>query len=86
MNIKKLTTEYVEWADSQGVTPGWLDLSDFEPTLPVMKSVGWVVHEDKKMLSLCGNIAAETKSTLFQGNGIITIPKKCILKRKKIIV
>lgn len=69
----------IEWLDSHGVSAGWQRLDNYESTLPVMKSVGWIVYENDKLVSVCGNMAEETDSTAFQGNGIMTIPKCAIL-------
>lgn len=76
--------ELIEWLDSQGALSGWHDLKDFEPSIPVMKSIGFVVFENDQLVSLCGNIGEETPSTLYQGNGIMTIPKVCIQKRTRL--
>lgn len=84
MKNKILSPIYIEWIDSHGVTSGWIDLNDFMPDMPIMKSIGFIVYEDKDKISVCGNVGEETKSTLFQGNGIMTIPKNCIVRRKKL--
>lgn len=84
MKMKRVKLVYVEWLDSQGVTSGWQDFSHYKPSLPVMRSCGWVVHEDKSSISLCASIGDETPTTLYQGNGIMTIPKICILSKKVI--
>lgn len=59
-------------------------LADFTDVLPAMKSVGWLMYENELLLPLCGNIAEETDSTVFQGNGIMTIPKKAVLSIKEL--
>lgn len=82
----ELKIELIEWLDSQGVLSGWQDLKEFEPTMPTMKSIGFVVFENDQMVSLCGNVGDETPSTLFQGNGIMTIPKVCIQKRVTVTI
>lgn len=74
----------IEWLDSHGVLPSWVKLTDFTAVLPVMKSVGWLVYENEVLLSVCGNISEETDSTVFQGNGIMTIPKKDVLSIKEL--
>nr|WP_121272915.1 hypothetical protein [Pedobacter schmidteae] len=75
---------YVEWIDSQGCTPSWVRLDDYKPELPIHKSIGWVIYEDDNILSICGNIADETSTTLYQGNGIMTIPKIAIIATKEL--
>lgn len=69
----------IEWVDSHGCTPSWTSLENYRAVLPIMKSVGWLVFEDENLYSVCGNISEETESTVFQGNGIMTIPKKAVL-------
>lgn len=76
--------EYVEWADSFGVESGWQNPVGRKPNIVVTKSIGWVVFEDKNVLSISGNYAKECDETIEQVNGIMNIPKKCILKRKRI--
>lgn len=73
---------YIEWVDSQGCTPSWVKLSDYTPELPTHKSIGWVIHEDATSISFCGNIADETETSCYQGNGIMTIPKIAITKQR----
>lgn len=79
-----MKTLYVEWVDSHGCTPSWVGLEGYAATLPVMKSIGWVVYENDDLISICGNIGEETENTLSQGNGIMTIPKRCIICTKEI--
>lgn len=75
---------YIEWLDSQGCTPSWTDISNYSPEIPIQRSIGWVVHESEQSISICGNIADETTTTLYQGNGIMTIPKVSITKTKEL--
>lgn len=77
---------YIEWVDSYGCTPSWMDLNGYEASLPTMKTIGWVIYENDNLVSICGNISEETEYTLFQGNGIMTIPKRCIISIKEITV
>ncbi len=76
----------VKWVDSHGCTPQWQDLTDYETELPIMKSVGWVIFENDKLLSVCGHIAEVTDSTPFQGNGIMTIPKQALVSVRELSV
>lgn len=75
---------YIEWIDSQGCAPSWVDLTNYKPELPTHRSIGWIIHEDEKSISFCGNIADETATTLYQGNGIMTIPKIAITSKREI--
>jgi hypothetical protein len=70
--------KYVKWHDSYGVGAGWEDISDFQPNELLIESIGFVLYEDEKIISLTGNYADETDRTAQQANGIITIPKCCV--------
>ena len=86
INNNSLKLVLVAWEDSQGVLSGWQRLEDFTAEVPTVYSIGWVVRENEKMISVCGNIGEETESTAYQGNGIMTIPKTCILSVKELKV
>jgi len=75
---------YLEWVDSQGCTPSWQHISDYTPELPIHKSIGWIIHEDTKSVSITGNIADETETSYYQANGIMTIPKVAITDRREL--
>ena len=70
--------KHIKWHDSYGVSAGWEDVSDFKANELIIHSIGFVLHEDDKVISLTGNYASETDKTVEQANGIITIPKCCI--------
>lgn len=80
--MKKLV--YIEWEDSQGCSPSWQRTANYDPEVVIIKSVGWIIHENKKTISIAGNIAEETNTTDAQANGIMTIPKRCVVKRKNV--
>lgn len=69
----------IKWYDSYGVSSGWEDVSTFKPNNLLIESIGFVLYEDDKIISLTGNYANETDRTAEQANGIITIPK-CSVK------
>lgn len=77
---------YVEWLDSFGCTSSWQSLEDYSPVAPIMKTIGFIVYESKDLLSLANSIGDETEYTLEQANGIMTIPKNCIVQLKKIAI
>lgn len=70
----------IDWVDSYGALAGWQEIEGFTPELLTVKSSGVVVYEDDKIISIAQNYAKETKYTPEQANGIMTIPKACILK------
>ena len=69
----------IEWEDSYGVESGWRDISNYSATVLIIKSIGKVIYEDDKIISLAHNFADETENTPMQANGIMVIPKACIV-------
>lgn len=67
------------WKDSYGVISGWKDISDFCASPLTIHSYGKIIYEDNDLISLTGNYAEETENTVEQANGIMTIPKCCII-------
>ena len=72
----------VKWHDSYGVDSGWRDISDYTANLLIITSWGKVIFEDKKTIALAHNYAPETDNTCMQANGIMVIPKACIIETK----
>ncbi len=70
----------VEWEDSQGCPQGWQFFEDvsFEPV--TIRSVGWVLRENKQSVMLAPHVG-RVGGVENQGQGIMTIPKRCILRR-----
>lgn len=63
---------------------GWLNedgIDDFiADTDYLVCNVGWVIHEDKKMVTIAGMISKQDSVSHIQ-----RIPTGCIVKRKKIV-
>ncbi len=70
----------VKWLDSYGVQSGWQDISEYKANKLEITSVGKVIYEDDDVISLAHNFADETENTCMQANGIMTIPKVCIVQ------
>lgn len=71
----------VEWLDSgYSITPGWVDPNDVPGTMSpkTIKSVGFVVHEDKKCLIIC-----QSKGEHYV-QGVLRIMKSGIKKIKNL--
>lgn len=71
---------YIKWVDSYGVRSGWTDLEEYSPNLLVIESVGKVISQTKDVVAIAHNYADATENTPQQGNGIMVIPKKAILR------
>ena len=72
---------FVEWEDSHS-PDGWVAFSDLRHDPIVCRSVGWTVREDEDFLVLSPHIGATDGKEFDQGLGILTIPKRAILKRR----
>lgn len=70
----------IYWLDSYGVTTGWQDISNYKATELKIESLGIIIYEDEKVIALAHNYAEETELTPKQANGIMVIPKACILQ------
>lgn len=68
----------VEWEDSYGVESGWKDISDYSASILIIRSIGKLIYEDDRVISLAHNFADETEHTPKRTNGIMVIPKTCI--------
>ncbi len=75
---------YIEWLDSFGCTGKWEDIEDYKSQPLICKTIGFIVFEDNKVISIASNIAEETELTFNQANGIMSIPKVSIVKRKNV--
>lgn len=73
-------TVLIIWQDSYGVLSGWQEISDYSAGELNIESVGFVIYENDKVIALAHNYAKETDNTPRQANGIMVIPKACIIK------
>lgn len=69
----------IRWIDSY-MDSGWREIGDFTAGKLEIQSLGKVIYEDENVVSLAHNFASETDNTPRQANGIMTIPKLCILE------
>lgn len=74
---------YIEWEDSLGCSAGWQFFEDRSAEPGRIESVGWILSETKKAISLVPHVA-RSEGGDDHGMGIMTIPKSCILKRTAI--
>ncbi len=73
-NEKKV--QYVVWDDSYRALRDWTHFDDFEPTDGHCVSVGFLLNEDDKWLTLVSNLDVRSKPEY--GLMAIQIPKKAI--------
>lgn len=66
----------ITWVDPVE-DPKWLDLDPKDPPRPVeVRSVGWVIHQDKTSLTLASSVTAEGSG------GWLTLPLGVIRKTR----
>lgn len=81
-NIRRYLNKQVKvlWTDSYGVTSGWQDISEYKAEALIIQSFGIVIFENDDVISLAHNYAEKTDNTMKQANGIMVIPKACIIQ------
>ena len=68
---------YIRWIDST-IHTGWKWAPDFEPPDSlVIESIGWVVHEDERSVSIAGHRGEDFNNV----QGLMTIPRCAILSQ-----
>lgn len=67
------------WNDSYGVSSGWQDIESYKANELWIESVGFVIEENEKTVALAHNYAKATELTPEQANGIMVIPRCCII-------
>lgn len=78
--------EKIEWYDHWGRSDGgWLSLDEIpEPEPTVMKSVGWVIKENKDCILLSPDIDEGIHDTYVKSNHEQCILKCAVKSRKKL--
>ncbi len=73
-----MKTLYIEWVDSASLGDNrvWHN-QDEKPTSTLCKTAGFVIREDKSLITIAGHITSEGHMS-----GDITIPKCSITKRR----
>jgi len=77
--MKRKNLSVIIWEDAAG-TSGWLDVDSGDDGLMMIVSAGFVLREDKKVVTLIQSVGTDGK----RYDNSITIPKSNILKRKSI--
>ncbi|MEJ1358330.1 MAG: hypothetical protein RPU60_17425 [Candidatus Sedimenticola sp. (ex Thyasira tokunagai)] len=75
----------IEWVDSAQPISQWQYLSDYRYLKPVKcVSVGFLIHDGKKVKGLAPNMGDVDRSKTIQASGTIHIPTCCIKKITKL--
>ena len=70
----------VDWEDSRQPVSSWQFANDIPDPSPVKcSSVGWVLHQDKSVISLAPNVGdGDNDVDYTQVSGLIIIPISCV--------
>jgi len=71
-----LAAEVIHWEDHYGFDH-WTRLKDIEHVPHIIKSIGWIIHEDDKSVTL-----TSCRSSGGMVTHVTLILKSCIVKRK----
>ena len=84
---EKFPLIYLEWFDAATYFSTWAseeNVKEFCRKDYLVKTIGFVVYEDKKYIQVCGDVGIYDEEKLY--NRIIKIPVKWINKRKKMTI
>lgn len=75
----------IEWVDSSQPLPNWVHLDSLPDANPIeCASVGWLVHDDKKVKMLAPNMGDMDSESNIQAVGIIRIPTGAVKRIVKL--
>lgn len=76
----------IEWFDSYGCSSSWVRITeDMHPTPLICCSVGWLVYEDEKCLTVIPHLTeANHENAARQGCGDMTIPRAAVHSIKEL--
>jgi hypothetical protein len=73
---EKLELVYVIWIDPHSIDP-WTNIKELDGSIEECESIGWVVQESKKHISVSGVLGFTDECCCT-----MNIPKKCIISIK----
>lgn len=83
-NVKRQLV-YVEWEDTYGGQRGWIDREDADAMRPAhTQSVGWVVRQRKRYLTLAPHLGYGNEKHITQMLGVVVIPVSQITRLAKL--
>lgn len=79
---KRCPLVLIEWEDSMRPRSAWTHLSDMrEPPAPTKcASVGWLLHDTRRVKVLAPNMGGLEGEDNVQACGMIEIPARCVVK------
>lgn len=70
----------VEWVDSFGCEADWKVIEGPAPEALICRSVGWLLHDDDKCLTIVPHLSTPHTKAEPQGCGDMTIPKVAVVR------
>jgi hypothetical protein len=72
----------ITWEDSKFENQTWVYIDDeYSPNIALVNTVGYIVKENKSFITVASTISIN-KDLDVQACCVITIPKRCIVKKK----
>lgn len=86
MAKRKCPLVLIEWEDSLRPKPAWTHLVDLReaPTPTQCASVGWLIHDTKKIKVLAPNMGGLEGDENVQACGVMEIPTRCVVRVVKL--
>lgn len=72
----------IEWADSCSVRGVWKNPSDLDAVAKTCFTVGWVVKESRRAITVVGTASLNDEDAFDHIAGDMTIPKGCIVRTR----
>jgi len=84
--MKKPNIYLIKWHDAQS-EDGWLHFNKRNNRISpmIIQTIGFLINENKVTIKIASSWGQNKDKTNPQYNGIMVIPKKSILKKKKIL-
>ena len=70
----------VHWEDSITPTSSWQWRSEAKFSIARIKTMGWLVEEAEQHLAVAGSVSVPDEDGDVQINGVIVIPRRCIIR------
>ena len=71
---------FVEWLDSYGCSPSWVQLDGATPRPMICKSGGWLLHDNGDIKVLVPHVSTPMQDAPAQGCGDMTIPACAVVR------
>jgi len=74
----------LHWEDAITPTDGWTDITDLKSELADCVSVGFIVEENDKTITIVSHVSGDEESTDIDGS--LVLDKKWIIERQNLLI